>query len=357
MQPVDRGVGTWLVVCCVLLLGLIVLGGVTRLTRSGLSIVRWDPVMGVVPPMGEAAWLEEFEQYRQSPEYRLINKGMSLEQFKGIYWFEYAHRLWGRAIGFVVGLPLLYFLWRRRIDARLALKLGLLVALGGAQGGIGWFMVKSGLVDVPYVAPLRLVLHLGAGVAVTLGLWWVTLQVWWGPSRPKARGSATEKLGWGLMLAAYVVLLTGGLVAGTKAGYAYNTFPLMGGLLFPPDAFTGNILESLAAVQFIHRWLAVLFLLAVVAAAVLVRLAGKDRRVVRWFDGAALVATVQVALGIATLLTNVWVPLGAAHQGVAVLLLGALWAAAMSARRVEQPFAVATGAPSGQPAAELIAGG
>jgi len=283
-------------------------------------------------PLSQQAWEHEFSLYQATPEYQKVNHGMTLDEFKGIFWFEYAHRLWGRGIGVVVGAPMLFFLFRRSIDRMLVVRLGWLFVFGGAQGGIGWLMVKSGLSDTPHVSPIRLVLHLGAGVALTLALWWTALQVLWGPSTQRDR--IAERMGIVLGVAAFIVLLSGGLVAGTRAGYVHNTFPLMGGLLIPQGLGTGPFLENLTAVQFLHRVLAVILLAAILAASWYVRLAESDRNVVRAWDWVAGIAVLQVTLGIATLLTQVSIPLASLHQGVAVLLVGALIAAVMRARRV-----------------------
>ena len=331
-----RGVAAWLLVCCAMLWILIVVGGLTRLTRSGLSIVEWAPISGILPPLSEAAWNEAFDAYRETPEYRIVNHGMLLADFQRIFWMEYLHRLIGRGVGLVLAVPLILLVARRALRARLAARLLGLVALGGAQGGIGWVMVKSGLVDLPHVDPVKLTLHLGMGVAVFAGMWWTALQVAWGEKR--GDGGVPARLGAGLALFAFVVIVSGGLVAGTRAGFAWNTFPLMGGEWIPSGLLAvkpwwRNFLENVLTIQFVHRCLAISLLAGVIGAWAWVRRSGADRKVVRAYDVMLGVATLQVTLGILTLLTRVSVPLAAAHQGTAVLLLASCIAAAMVARR------------------------
>ncbi len=332
----QRGVAAWLLLCCAMLWTLIVVGALTRLTRSGLSIVEWAPLSGTLPPLSDAAWNEAFDAYKATPEYQIVNHGMSLADFQRIFWWEYVHRLIGRGIGLVLALPLLFLIARRVLRGGLAARLVALVALGGAQGGIGWIMVKSGLVDLPHVNPVKLTLHLGMGVLIFAGMWWTALQVAWGPRR--GQGGAPAGLAAALAAFVFVVIVSGGLVAGTRAGYAWNTFPLMGGEWVPPGMLTAspwwlNFLENITTVQFAHRCLALMVLAGVFGAWTWVRRSRADRKVVRAFDVMLGVATLQVALGILTLLTRVSVPLAAAHQGTAVLLLASCIAAAMIARR------------------------
>ena len=323
-----RAVALWLLACCVLIFAMVVLGGVTRLTHSGLSMVEWDPIMGVVPPVGEQQWEAAFEKYKHFPEYRERNFGMSVAQFKGIYYVEYAHRMLGRAIGIVFLLPLLYFLWRGRVDRRLAPKLVALFVLGGLQGLMGWYMVQSGLVDRPSVSQYRLTAHLVFAFAIYGYMLWVAMDLL-APARALAGRrdlAGVRRMAWAVTALIVVMVVTGGFVAGTKAGFAFNTFPLMNGRLVPEGYFAmapawHNFTENIATIQFNHRWLAILTGVAVVG----LWWAGLRRTV----DGATrtafhvLLALVlaQIALGITTLLMVVPVALGAAHQGGALALL------------------------------------
>jgi cytochrome c oxidase assembly protein subunit 15 len=291
----------------------VVVGGVTRLTRSGLSIVEWQPLVGTVPPLTEAHWQELFAKYRETPEYKLVNLGMDLEGFKRIFWWEYVHRLLGRLVGLVYLLPFLWFLVRRRIERPLAWKLWGVFALGALQGALGWYMVKSGLVDDPKVSHFRLTAHLGVALAIISAQLWIALEL----LRPSA--GARSRFALALAGLVFLIALSGAMVAGLRAGYAYNTFPLMNGHLIPPETFSlepwwRNFEYNLATVQLVHRgffWLL----------AVLVPLAWWAAR--RRAAAHALLAAfvLQAALGISTLLLGVPVALAVAHQAGALLLL------------------------------------
>jgi cytochrome c oxidase assembly protein subunit 15 len=332
-QSSRHQIAAWLLICCALLFAMIVVGGVTRLTHSGLSIVEWQPIVGTVPPLNQAQWEETFQKYQQTPEYQKINRGMSLEEFKGIFWWEYAHRLLGRAIGIVYLLPFLYFLIRRKIDKPLIPKLAGIFLLGGLQGALGWFMVKSGLVDDPRVSHYRLTAHLGLAFLIYAAMFWVAL----GLLFPRAPMQADEKVhslrrfSWVLTGLIFVMVLSGGLVAGIRAGFAYNTFPLMNGDWIPPEIFRLqpwylNFFDNMATVQFNHRLIA--WLLAFLVPLFWLkaeRLTLLPRA--RWACHLLLaMLVVQITLGITTLLHVVPVPLAAAHQAGAVLLFSAaLW--------------------------------
>lgn len=324
--PVSEGaagmppaVGLWLLAVAGLVAAIILLGGATRLTESGLSIVHWQPVSGVLPPLDGAAWEREFEAYRQFPEYRQLEHGMSLQAFKTIYWFEYAHRLLGRAIGAAFLLPFIWFLWRRQIRGRMAWWLGGIFLLGGLQGLVGWWMVRSGLVDRPDVSQYRLALHLGLAFAI-LGL---LAGAGWRALWPAQ--AARDVWAWAVLALVYLQVLSGALVAGLDAGQHYNTFPSMDGLWLPPELWVReplwlNAFENPTTVQFDHRLGAYLVALAVLALAWCQR--GR---------GAALMLAalaLQFGLGVATLLLQVPVVLGVAHQAGAILLfMAVLWQA------------------------------
>lgn len=328
-----RAAGLWLLACALTVFATLVVGGATRLTRSGLSIVEWKPVTGVVPPLGEAAWQEAFARYRETPEFRKVNASMTLEGFRRIYWWEYAHRLVARLNGVVFLVPFLHGLARGWLSRSLVPRLLLLFVLGGAQGALGWLMVSSGLVDDPRVSPLRLTAHLALAFALFAGLLWTALPLLSGPRRPAGpppRGAL--RLGALVLGALAAMVLTGGLVAGQRAGLVYNTFPLMDGHLVPPPAWAGrplwrDVLTNAATLQLHHRlgaWLAA----ALVAAfwlAVLRSGVGARARLAAHVLLAGLVG--QVALGGATVVLAVPVVLGVAHQAGAMVLFGlALWA-------------------------------
>jgi cytochrome c oxidase assembly protein subunit 15 len=326
-----RQVAGWLFLCAALVFGIVLVGGVTRLTRSGLSIVEWQPLIGVLPPLSEAAWLELFAKYRETPEFRLVNHAMTLEGFKGIFWWEYIHRVLARGIGVVFLLPLLYFQFRRRLDRSTALKLWGIFVLGGLQGAVGWIMVQSGLVDDPKVDPLRLTTHLGLALAIFSAELWIAMQLLSPRTRPSSGFAAA--LPW----VVFFMALSGGMVAGLRAGYAYNTFPLMNGHVVPPEVLVlepwwRNFLYNMATVQLVHR--AFFWLLLVLVPVVWWR----SRHTLA---GNALLGAfiAQAVLGISTLLLGVPLALGAAHQGGAVILLAAaLWNAHAAEKGVRTLF-------------------
>ncbi len=316
----------WLIVVAAMVFAMVAIGGVTRLTQSGLSIVDWNPIMGAIPPLDEAQWRAVFEAYRQSPEYQQINRGMSLDEFKGIFWWEYVHRLWGRLIGLAYALPFLWFALAGRVRGRFAWGLAGLLALGGLQGVLGWLMVKSGLVDVPRVSPYRLTAHLGLAVLIYLLILWIVLRRTLAPE-PGAAHLARPAVA--VFVLALATMVSGGFVAGTKAGLTYNTFPLMDGRLVPDGLFAlappwRNFFENVTLVQFDHRVLATVTAAAVLALAVAALrrpLPPRARAAVL----AALAATLaQFALGVATLLAAVPVALGTLHQAGAVVVASAL---------------------------------
>lgn len=338
MNPVDKRIAVWLTCCCALIFAMVVLGGVTRLTHSGLSITEWKPILGALPPFGEAGWLEVFSKYQQTPEYRLVNQGMELEAFKRIFWVEYAHRLLGRTIGAAFLLPFLYFLATGQLSRRILPQLAGIFALGGLQGALGWYMVKSGLTDVPWVSPYRLTAHLA--LAFLLYAWILRLLLSILPLQEDAVGHPRlltfSRSITGLV---FLMVIAGGLVAGTKAGYAFNTFPKMEGLWVPAGMLTlepllRNFFENIITVQFQHRLLALVLTLSVVMfwwSAQRSSLAPWLRWMVHLLPG---ILAVQLILGVTTLLFHVPVPLAAAHQAGALVLFTNSWVIqhALSAR-------------------------
>jgi heme a synthase len=324
-----RAVAVWLIACAAMIFVMVVLGGVTRLTESGLSITEWQPITGVLPPLNDAAWQAEFERYREIPQFKLVHSWMTLADFKTIFFWEWLHRLWGRLIGVAFALPFLWFLVRRRIPQGLAPRLAGILVLGGLQGVLGWVMVQSGLVDRVEVSQYRLVAHLGLAILLYAAIVWTALDL----MRREPAGAAGLRRAAGIIAAlVFVTLLAGGFVAGLNAGLVYNTFPLMDGRIVPAgylelDPVWRNAFENVAAVQFDHRLLAMATLASVIAfAAVALRrhLSGYARGAIL---ALAALSLVQVALGIATLLLAVPVALAAAHQAGAVLLFTAALAA------------------------------
>ncbi|MBM3569237.1 MAG: heme A synthase [Alphaproteobacteria bacterium] len=308
----DRAVAAWLFVCAALVAAMVVFGGLTRLTESGLSIVEWRPITGALPPLTAAAWDAEFAKYRESPEYKHVNLGMSMAGFQRIYLVEWGHRLLGRLIGLVVLVPLIWWWWRGRIDRALGLRVLALSVLGGLQGAMGWYMVASGLVSNPAVSHYRLAAHLALALVIFAGLWWLALDA--------GEGRKAERDGKAALVAGLIFLqsLSGALVAGLDAGMAANTWPRMGDGLVPAnwnelEPWWLNWLENPSTVQFSHRssaWLAA-------AAAVWLWWHMRDRRGADWLP---ILVVVQFALGVATVLSQVAIPIAALHQAVAVAL-------------------------------------
>ena len=326
-----RPVALWLFTLYAMLLAMIALGGATRLTGSGLSIMAWQPVTGILPPLSHAAWEHEFALYRQIPQYHLLHQGFGLAGFQQIFWLEWIHRFSGRLIGAVLFAPLVVFAWRGAIGRRLILRLAALFVLGGLQGAIGWFMVASGFdPDSTAVAPTRLVLHLCFAFALDAAILWTALTVREPIAAvlPRSRGALwTRRLAGTSCLMIALTVVAGGLTAGTHAGFVYNSFPDMDGHLLPPHyarliPFWRNLTQNLAAVQFDHRVLATLTALAI-GATLLVGLRtrlGKPAHDALMLLGWAVLA--QYALGVTTLLLVVPVWAGTIHQTFAAVLLG-----------------------------------
>jgi cytochrome c oxidase assembly protein subunit 15 len=335
-----RSVAAWLLVCCALVFAMVVVGGVTRLTHSGLSITEWQPIIGTLPPLNDAQWHEAFRKYQATPEYNQVNSGMSPEAFKGIFWWEYFHRLLGRAIGVVFLLPLLWFAARRQIPPGFALTLMGIFLLGAAQGALGWYMVQSGLVDDPRVSHFRLIAHLGLAFLIFAAMFWTALSLLDAGVRAERSSSGRlRRCAYALTLLVFVMALSGGLVAGIRAGFAYNTFPLMNGHVVPPeimmiDPWYLNFFNNMATVQFDHRLLALVlaFLIFVFWWGVR-RTPGISQRARVGAHLLLAFLVVQVALGICTLLWVVPLSLAAAHQAGALLLFAASLNVAHALRR------------------------
>ncbi len=362
-----RAIAVWLLVCCAMVFATLMIGGITRLTHAGLSIVEWQPLVGALPPLTEAHWQELFAKYQLTPEFRLRNHDMTLAGFQFIFWWEWAHRLSGRLIGLVFFVPYVWFLIRGQLRGPLAWKVLGFFVLGGLQGAMGWYMVKSGLVDDPHVSPYRLAAHLGLAFLIFGLMLWTAL----GLLQPRRRFSAvpqenfpetalpnsgfkhflrsdsklrgispapapcvpsetfTRRLGVALIALVFLMVLSGALVAGIHAGLAYNTFPLMNGFIVPPETFQLeplwlNFFSNMATVQLDHRLIAWTLLGVIPWFVWRVRSESPSAR-----PAAALLLVwlgVQAGLGISTLLLRVPVPLAAAHQAGAMILFGlVLW--------------------------------
>jgi cytochrome c oxidase assembly protein subunit 15 len=344
LAPGQRAVGIWLFSIAALCFTIAVIGAITRLTESGLSMVRWQP-LHILPPLTQHQWEEAFHFYQQSPQYKLVNSGMSLAEYKGIFWWEFAHRLFARSIGVVFLVPFLWFLMRRQLSRRLVPYLVGLFALGGLQGLVGWLMVASGLVDRPSVSHYRLAAHLLMDVTLYALTLWTAFYVF----RPRpvplapegARRGLRRQTIVGLSLLA-VTMMWGAFTAGLRAGLIYNTFPLMGGQIAPPDFFAlspwwTNFTENHGSVQFVHRALAITTGLMLIGLALSLRQKPIGAELRRMGTALFLVVLLQIGLGIETVLNQVPIWLGALHQANAILLVGVLVRILFLLRDAPQP--------------------
>jgi len=336
-SPGLRPIAWWLLACCAMVLVMVALGGITRLTESGLSITQWQPLSGILPPFGDAQWQAEFERYKAIPQYRALHADMDLAAFKWIFFWEYFHRLWGRLIGVVFALPFLYFLLRRRIPRALAPRLALIFALGALQGAIGWYMVMSGLEARIEVSQYRLAVHLGTAVLIYAAMLWLALDLL--IPRAEARRPGLRRALSVVLGLIFLTIIAGSFVAGLRAGYIYNSFPLMNGALLPEDygrlrPFYMNWFENPGAAQFDHRLLAEITALAVLVLWLAARRFALSAATRSWLHLLLALALLQPALGIATLLWVVPLPLAVLHQAGALLLLSAALGARHSLRAV-----------------------
>ena len=353
--PNERAIRWWLLSIVALIAIMVLVGGATRLTESGLSIVEWKPVTGALPPLNAEQWNQAFEAYKTIPQYREHNAGMSLVEFKTIFWWEFSHRLLGRAIGVAYLLPFLWFLWRGALSAELRRRLWLIFGLGALQGAVGWWMVASGLSERVEVSQYRLATHLVLALLIFAGIVWTLRRL---TDRTPPPASLRVKItSWTLLMLTFVQLYLGALVAGLRAGLIYNTWPDIDGALIPPAArlffetpWWRNLSDNTLTVQFEHRMVAyALFALAVAHA-----LDASGSRAGRAAVNGALwlvaAVTLQATLGVLTLLNQVPLALALAHQAVAiaVLTLAVFQVERLAARRPEQTsqeLTVRTGQP------------
>jgi cytochrome c oxidase assembly protein subunit 15 len=330
-----RRLRRWFLSIAAMTFVVLVVGGITRLTQSGLSIVDWQPLVGAVPPLTDAQWQESFDRYRQFPQYRQLRPDMTLPEFKFIFFWEYLHRVVARLIGLVFLVPFAVFWARGYFSRPLAIRALTLFALGAMQGVLGWLMVRSGLVDRPSVSHYRLAAHLGLAFVIFGASLWLARDLAIGAVRPIVTARARTLMGralgaLGLLLALQIVW--GALVAGLKAGFIYNTFPLMAGRLVPPDLLTLapgpiNFVQNLVTVQWMHRVLGTVLLAAAAVAVARVRAAGADQTSRRLSAALASLVAAQHLLGVLTLLYRVPATLGVIHQATAMVLAGVwiLW--------------------------------
>lgn len=333
--PMAGAIRVWLLTIAALVFAMVVVGGATRLTGSGLSITEWKPILGAIPPLSEADWTDAFEKYKQIPQYELLNKGMSLEEFKGIYWWEWSHRLLGRSIGFVFLLPLLFFWARGAVDRSLARWSMILLALGAAQGFMGWYMVKSGLSGhMDKVSQYRLAAHLALATVIMGAALWAAFGT--GREPPSSRSASTKTScasvasAFGLTALIFIQIVLGAFVSGLHAGLSHNTWPLMDGRLVPEglgamSPWWVNLFENIMTVQFDHRMAAYAVAAWAWGAAAWLWLSG-NRSERASATALALAVLAQFALGVWTLLAVAPVSLALAHQAGALVVFGlAVW--------------------------------
>lgn len=321
-----KQIAVWLTICAVLVFSMVLFGGAVRLTGSGLSMVDWKPLMGIFPPISHQDWQAAFDQYKQFPEYKLVNSNVDLSYFKFIYLMEYGHRVLGRVIGLVFFIPMVYFTIMGNLPRTLKIRLFGLFTLGGIQGGLGWYMVQSGLVDNPAVSQYRLTLHLL--VAVLIYGYLIRCIAGLLRTHQYQYISNNQRLGVFSIAMVFLMIGSGGLMAGTHAGFIFNTFPAMGGSWIPDQLFSMrpfwlNLFENPVTIQFFHRALALFITILILLLAVKLIRSSNGRS---WFISVSLVffLMLQVSLGISTLVLGVPVELGVAHQGGALILFGYL---------------------------------
>lgn len=330
-----RALALWLYAVAALIVAMVAVGGVTRLTESGLSITQWKPISGIVPPLNDAQWAAEFANYQRIPEYQQINRGMTVDGFKAIFFWEYVHRLLGRIIGLAFALPLLWFAVKRQVPRGYGWRLGALLALGGLQGAVGWWMVASGLSVRTDVSHVRLAVHLSTALLILGGVVWTALDLADLARSPLARPARLRPVALVALLLLAGQIILGAFTAGLDAGYAFNSWPLMGDAFFPATApmmapAWRNAIDNPIVVQFIHRW----FAFAAAAGLVWLAVVARRRGAVNAWAAVLLLVGLQIVLGIATLLTGVELVVAVSHQvNAAVLLIAAVAAGHAVGRR------------------------
>ena len=326
----NLGVYIWLLALTTMVLLIIIIGGLTRLTDSGLSMTDWRPLLGVIPPLGQDKWLIVFEMYKQTPEFKIVNRSMTLEEFKFIFWWEWFHRVFARLIGVVFIIPLIYFLIKKKVSKSLLLRLPIVFMFGIFQAFVGWWMVKSGLSENPYVSPYRLTFHLLNALIIFSILLWIAMDYKHSlKTNFLSKPFSQDFLVFFSIVLVFITIGTGGFMAGTNSGQSFNTFPLMNGKIIPDDYFLEdlgiyNIFENTVAINFNHRWFSI-FVFFYIIFVCFKFIKFDSKKVPKILVILVLFfLTLQVALGIVTLLSNVYLPLASMHQTNSILLLSTL---------------------------------
>ena len=329
----NKYVCIWLILCCSLIFLMIIIGGITRLTDSGLSMVEWRPLTGILPPLNNHDWNEVFAQYQKSPEFRLLNPEMSIQEFKPIFWMEYLHRMWGRMLAVIYLLPLIFFIATKKIQRTIRPHLLMIFLLGFFQGLLGWFMVKSGLVDRPDVSHYRLVAHLMLAIFIYSYLFWIFLKIYM-PNDRKVVSKKTiliKKLSTIMLVLILTTLASGGLVAGLDAGSIYNTFPLMGDRLIPREVITLepwfiNFGENAATVQLQHRMLAIITGVFIIFLWIKTKSTNTTNSINLAINCLVAMTGIQITLGITTLILSSPIIFASLHQANSIIVLTlAIW--------------------------------
>lgn len=326
----NMGVYIWLLALTTMVLLIIIIGGLTRLTDSGLSMTDWKPLLGVIPPLGQDKWLIVFEMYKQTPEFKIVNRSMTLEEFKFIFWWEWFHRVFARLIGVVFIIPLIYFLIKKQVSKSLLLRLPIVFMFGIFQAFVGWWMVKSGLSENPYVSPYRLTFHLLNALIIFSILLWIAMDYKHSlKTNFLSKPFSQDFLVFFSIVLVFITIGTGGFMAGTNSGQSFNTFPLMNGKIIPDDYFLEdlgiyNIFENTVAINFNHRWFSI-FVFFYIIFVCFKFIKFDNKKIPKILVILVLFfLTLQVALGIVTLLSNVYLPLASMHQTNSILLLSTL---------------------------------
>ena len=320
----------WLLTITAMVLLIIVIGGLTRLTDSGLSMTDWRPILGIIPPIGLEKWMIVFEMYKQTPEYKIVNKNMSLNEFKYIFWWEWFHRIFARLIGVVFIIPLIYFIIKKQISKLLYKRLFIVFIFGLFQAVVGWWMVKSGLTENPYVSPYRLTFHLLNALVIFSILLWISMDYKYSVKINFLSKPFTHDFYILIsILLIFITIASGGFMAGTNSGQSFNTFPLMNGKLIPDDYFLedlgiSNLFENTVAINFNHRWISIFSFFYIIY--ICIKFIKFDNKNVSNIIVCAIIffLTLQVLLGIITLLSNVYLPIASMHQTNSILLLSTL---------------------------------
>lgn len=325
----NTGVFIWVSLLTLMVLIIIVIGGLTRLTNSGLSMVDWKPLLGILPPLNEQAWIEVFSKYKLTPEYLIVNTSMTINEFKYIFWWEWIHRFIARCIGIVFVLPLIYFYFKKKLTQKTVYKLIIILIFGFFQAFIGWWMVKSGLNDNPYVSAYRLAFHLTNALIIFSLLFWLTLSIYFGKEKNNNVRNYIMLLFQFSLILLFITIISGAFMAGTDAGKSFNTFPLMNNQLFPEDYFLykdwwKNFFENTVAINFNHRWLAIITFVFITSTSIFSLLYKKGNFSKFSIYFILIILFLQILLGIVTLIFEIPIILASLHQTNAVLLLASL---------------------------------